>query len=105
MAVIRQGEIWWAEQPDEKARPYLVITRQRAIESMRSVSVAPVTGRVRGLESELALGPADGVPRDCVAIFDNVRSISKSLFTKRAGVLAPGRWHEVCRAMTSAIDC
>ena len=105
MAVIRQGEIWWAEQPDEKARPYLVITRQRAIESMQSVSVAPVTSRVRGLESEVALGAADGVPRDCVAIFDNVRSIRKSLFTKQAGALAPGRWHEVCAAMKSAIDC
>lgn len=105
MAVIQQGEIWWAEQPDEKARPYLIITRERAIAAMQSVSVAPVTSRVRGLESELALGVADGVPRDCVAAFDNVRSISKSLFTKRAGVLAPGRWHEVCSAMRAAIDC
>ncbi len=105
MAVIQQGEIWWAEQPDEKARPYLIITRERAIAAMQSVSVAPVTGRVRGLESELALGRADGVPRDCVAAFDSVRSISKSLFTKRAGVLAPGRWHEVCGAMRAAIDC
>jgi mRNA interferase MazF len=105
MAVIQQGEIWWAEQPNEKARPYLVITRQRAITAMQSVSVAPVTSRVRGLESELALGPEDGVPRECVAIFDNVRSISKSLFTRRAGKLAPGRWHEVCSAMRAAIDC
>ncbi len=105
MAVIQQGEIWWAEQPHEKARPYLVITRQRAIESMQSVSVAPVTSRVRGLASEISLGPADGVPQECVAIFDNVRSISKSLFTRRAGMLAPGRWHEVCDAMRAAIDC
>ena len=105
MAVIEQGEIWWGEQPNEKPRPYLVLTRQRAIAALQSVSVAPVTGRARGLASEVRLGTADGVPRDCVANFDNIRSIPKSLLTKRVGALASGRWHEVCTAVRSAIDC
>ena len=105
MAVIAQGEIWWGEPPDEKARPYLVLTRQRAIEGLLSVSVAPVTSRARGLPSEISLGSADGVPRDCVATFDNIRSIRKSMLTKQAGALAPGRWHEVCEALRAAIDC
>lgn len=105
MAVIHQGEIWWGGPPDEKARPYLVITRQRAIDAMRTVSVAPVTRRDRGLVSELALGPADGLKVECVASFDNIRSLDKSLLTRRAGSLAPGRWHEVCAAARAAIDC
>ncbi len=105
MALIQQGEIWWAERPDEKARPYLVLTRQRAIESLHAVSVAPVTTRVRGLISEVALGPEDGVPQSCVANFDNVRSIPKVAFTRRMGALAPGRWHEVGTALRAAIDC
>ena len=105
MAVIEQGEIWWGEPPNEKPRPYLVLTRQRAIEALQSLSVAPVTSRSRGLASEMTLGRADGVPRDCVANFDNIRSIRKSMLTKRAGALAPGRWHEVCAAMRAAIDC
>ncbi len=105
MAVIAQGDIWWAEQPDEKPRPYLVLTRQRAIDAMQSVSVAPVTSRARGLDSEVLLGAADGIPRDCVANFDNVRSVRKSMLTTRAGKLAVGRWHEVCQAMRAAIDC
>ena len=53
----------------------------------------------------MSLGSADGVPRDCVANFDNVRSIRKAMLTKRVGALAPGRWHEVCDAMRAAIDC
>ena len=103
--MIEQGEIWLGEQPTEKPRPYLILTRQRAIDALQSVSVAPITSRARGLASEVPLGNADGVPRDCVANFDNVRSIRKSLLTKRVGALAPGRWHEVCEAMRAAIDC
>ncbi|HNJ97808.1 MAG TPA: type II toxin-antitoxin system PemK/MazF family toxin [Ilumatobacteraceae bacterium] len=105
MAVIQQGDIWWGAPADEKPRPYLVITRQRAIDAMRAVSVAPVTRRVRGLVSEVVLGPADGVKVECVANFDNIRSLDKSLLTRRAGSLAPGRWHEVCAAVRAAIDC
>lgn len=105
MAMIKQGDIWWAAQPDEKARPYLVLTRQRGIESMHAVSVAPLTTRVRGLVSEVALGSSEGVPRECVANFDNIRSLPKSAFTRQMGALAPGRWHEVCEAMRAAINC
>ncbi len=103
--MIQQGEIWLAEQPHEKARPYLVLTRQRGIESLNAVSVAPLTTRVRGLVSEVPLGAHDGLQRHCVANFDNVRSMPKSAFTRRVGVLAAGRWHEVCQAMRAAINC
>lgn len=105
MVVIQQGQIWWGEQTDEKPRPFLILTRQSAIENLESVSVAAITSRVRGLASEMHLGRADGVPRDCVANFDNVRSIRKSMLTRPIGALAPGRWHEVCEAIRAAIDC
>ena len=61
MAEIVQGEIWWGEQPTEKLRPYLILTRQRAIDALQSVSVAPITSRARGLASEMPLGSADGI--------------------------------------------
>ena len=56
-----QGEIWWGEQPTEKPCPYLILTRQRAIDALQSVSVAPITSRARGLASEIPLGKADGI--------------------------------------------
>ncbi len=105
MAVIDQGEIWFAEFPDEKSRPYLVLTRQRAIDRLAAVMVAPITTRLRGLPSEVELFAEDGLRRRSVANFDNVRTIDKHHLTRRVGALAPGRWHEVCAAMQSAIDC
>lgn len=104
MAVIDQGEMW-AEFPDEKSRPYLVLTRQRAIERLAAVMVAPVTTRMRGLPSEVELFAEDGIRRRSVANFDNLRTIDKHHLTRRVSVLTPGRWHEVCAAMQSAIDC
>ncbi len=102
---MRQGEIWWVEQPDEKARPYLVLTRQRAIPVLHSVLVAPITTRIRGLSAEVPMSIADGMSVDCVVNLDNVKTIRKSHLTRRGGALSPGRWHEVCAAMRAAIDC
>jgi len=102
---VRQGDIWWAELPDEKGRPYLVLTRPRAIPVLHSVLVAPVTTRARGVAAEVGVSRAEGMPADCVANLDNVKTIRKALLTRQVGALANGRWHEVCAAMRAAIDC
>lgn len=102
---MNQGEIWWAEMPDEKSRPYLVLTRPRAIPVLHSVLVAPITTRVRGLAAEVSITPAEGVAVECVANFDSVKTIRKSHLTRRIGALRTGRWPEVCAAMRAAIDC
>ena len=102
---MRQGEIWWADLPDEKGRPYLVLTRPRALPVLHSVLVAPVTTRSRGLAAEVAISQDEGMPAECVANLDNVRSIRKVLLTRHVGTLSVGRWHEVCTAMRAAIDC
>ena len=105
LAVIAQGEIWWGELPDEKPRPFLVLTRQRAIDRLPAVMVAPVTTRLRGLNSEVALHIAEGLRRDSAASMDNVRTVDKVFLTRRIGRLGADRWEEVCDAMRTAIDC
>ncbi len=103
--MISQGDIWLGELPDDKPRPYLVLTRQSAIDGLLTLVVAPVTTTERRLISELPLGRADGLRRECVATFDNLASLPKSAFTQQMGALAAGRWHEICDAMRAAIDC
>ena len=100
-----QGEIWLVAQPDDKVRPHLVLTRDRAIPVLHAVVAAPLTRTVRGISTEVVLGASDGVAVECVATFDNVRAVHKSQFTRRVGCLAPGRWHEVCAALAASIDC
>ena len=56
-----QGEIWWAEARD-KRRPVLVVTRSSAIPALTTILVAPVTRKVRGIPTEIALGAMSGAP-------------------------------------------
>ena len=35
--VVARGEVWWAEDPDEKGRPFLVVSRDAANEVMQRV--------------------------------------------------------------------
>ena len=67
---MRQGEIWWGDQPGEKSRPYIVLTRDEAIPVVHSVLVAPLTRRQRNIATELRLDVHDGVPTDsCFVVF------------------------------------
>lgn len=102
--MVGRGEIWWGETPDEKGRPFLVVSRDAANEVMQRVLVAPVTTRVRGLPSELPVGPAEGLPVASVASFDNLRPFPRSMLVRRLGSLG-AREHEICRAAGATLDC
>lgn len=102
--MVARGELWWGEAPDEKGRPFLVVSRDVANDVMQRVLVAPVSTRIRDLPSELSLGPEEGLPVQCVASFDNLRPFPKSLLLRRLGTLGP-RMHEICRAASATLDC
>jgi mRNA interferase MazF len=103
--VVARGEIWWGESPDDKGRPFLVISRDAANAVMQRVLVAPVTRRVRGVPSELPLGKGEGLPVESVASFDNVRPFPKSMLVRRLGALGPARARELCRVAAATLDC
>ncbi len=103
--VVARGEIWWGETPDEKGRPYLVVSRDAAIAVMPRVLVAPISTRVRGVPSELTLGRDQGLPVGSVASFDNLRVLPKSLLVRRLGALGPVRMRELCRVAAATLDC
>jgi mRNA interferase MazF len=67
--------------------------------------VAPVTRTVRGIPSEVTLGPDEGLRESCVASFDNMQPIRRSFLTQRVGRLGEGRREELCRALRALADC
>lgn len=101
----RQGEVWWGESPEAKGRPYLVVTRNQAIDVLRTVLVAPVTRTVRSIPTEVPLGPDDGLPTDCAATMDNALAFPKSMLVRRMGALTPERRSALCAAWLAATDC
>jgi mRNA interferase MazF len=102
--VVARGDVWWGEAPDEKGRPFLVISRDVANDVMQRVLVAPVSTRIRDLPSELRLGPDEGLPAECVASFDNLRPFPKSMLLRRLGALGT-RAHEICLVADATFDC
>lgn len=100
----RQGEVWWAEAED-KRRPVLVVTRSEAVPVLTWIVVAPVTRTVRGIPTEVALGPAEGLLVDCAATFDNLQPIRRAFLTARAGAIDPVRRTALCQALAALADC
>ena len=59
---IARGEIRLVRFPTpDKARPALELTRASAIPYLSRIIVAPITSSIRGVPSEVAVGPEDGM--------------------------------------------
>jgi mRNA interferase MazF len=101
---VRRGEVWWAEHGD-KRRPVLVLTRDQAIDVLNAVVVAPATRTVRGIPSEVSVGPDDGMPARSAFSFDNLTVVPKTMLAERICVLGPERMWEACEAVRAAFDC
>lgn len=100
-----RGEVWWAEVPDTGRRPFVVLTRSRAIPVLHSLLAAPVTRHVRGIATEVPLGPEEGMPQACAASLDNLRVVPKAYLTTRICSLGPVAMAAVCAALGDAVDC
>jgi mRNA interferase MazF len=105
VATPERGEIWWGEIEQVGRRPFLIMTRSAAIPVFNSILAAPVTRTIRGIPTELALGPDDGMPTDCVASFDNLRVVPKTYLVDQICALRSSRLAEACTALRAATDC
>lgn len=99
-----RGEIWWASIPGGD-RPVLVLTRDPVAARIDAVVVAACTRTVRGVLSELPLGPGDGMPEACVASFDNLHTLRKSQFRQRISILPAARHRQLCDVLEAALGC
>ena len=65
---LERGEIrLYRFAPPDKERPVVILTRGSAIRYLSRVTVAPITSTVRGVPSEVPLGPDDGMKQPCGA--------------------------------------
>lgn len=103
MTGLGHGQVWWADL--EKTRPVVILTRSRVAPLLSRVVVAPVTTTVRGLRTEVSLGPDEGVAAGSVANLDNVQVLGVDLLLRQAGSVAPARWGEFCEAMGAVLAC
>lgn len=101
---MQRGEVWFAATPGGD-RPVLVMTRDPVAATIKRVIVAQITSTVRGLESELELGPEDGLPLACVASFDTVFTLDRSALRRFITRLDDLTMHRACEHLNMALGC
>jgi mRNA interferase MazF len=102
---VNRGEVWWLDHPEAGRRPACILTRQAAIPVLNALLVVPATTTVRGIATEVALGPADGMRSDCVLAFDQLGTVPKALLTERITRLGPAKLAELCAALDVTAGC
>ena len=101
---MRRGEVWWAQvRPPSGHRPVVLISRDATYAIRESVTVAPVTSRIRGISVEVPLGLADGVPSICAVNLDNVTTIPKDFLQRPITTLNSAKLQAVDSAIHFAL--
>ncbi|MBM6405323.1 type II toxin-antitoxin system PemK/MazF family toxin [Phycicoccus sp. CSK15P-2] len=88
----------------DKTRPAVVLTRPAARDTMAKVTVAPITSTVKGLSSEVPVGPMNGLDHDAAVSIDNVTTVSKDQVGRTIGYLLPEQEARLARAVVLAYD-
>lgn len=100
---MKRGEVYDVNLPGGR-RPAVIITRDRAIPLLVNVCVAAVTSTARGLPTEVALGPQQGLTRDCVVSCDNLFTVPKRALGARRGALGPEEIEHLRSALRIALE-
>ena len=88
----------------DRTRPALVLTREIARGAMTKVTVAPITSTIKGLTSEVPVGPGNGLDHDCAVSLDNVVTIPVSRVSRTVGYLSALQEAELARAIVLAYN-
>ncbi|HEX6513762.1 MAG TPA: type II toxin-antitoxin system PemK/MazF family toxin [Chloroflexota bacterium] len=88
----------------DKTRPVLILTREAVRPHLIRVTVAPITTRVRGLSTEVAVGPANGVSQDSVVTCDNIVTVPRAVLGRQIGYLLPSQEADLSEAVRAAFD-
>lgn len=104
--MVARGEIYWADLgPPAGRRPVCVLTRDAAVAVLQTVTCAPVTSTIRGIRSELEIGPGEGLPKACAISCDNIVTVAQSCLDSRpVGGLDDVQRARLDRALRYALD-
>lgn len=89
----------------DKVRPLIILTRSPIAALLHTVIAAPVTSTVRGLSTEVQVGPADGVRMASVVNLDNVQLVDRARLIRRVGRARPSTMRAICAALATAVGC
>jgi len=104
VARLRRGEVRWYRFPrPDKTRPVVILTRDSILEYLGEATVAPITRRVRGIPSEVVLGPDDGLSEPCAVNLDHVQTVARGRLGGLVTTLTGRRMAQIREALLFAL--
>ncbi len=101
---MKRGEIYWVDFPSPVGRrPAVLVSREESYSVRSRCIVVPLTRTVRGIPTEVRLGPADGLSKAGVANTDEIVTIPRALLRERITGLASSRIVELDRALAFSL--
>lgn len=88
----------------DKTRPVLVLTREVVRPHLTRVAVAPITSTIRGLSTEVPVGPANGLDHASVVSCDNIVTVPASTLGRQLGFLLAEQEPELTAAIHAEFD-
>lgn len=88
----------------DKLRPVLVLTRELVRPHLTRVTVAPITSTIRGLSTEVPVGPTNGLDHDSVISCDNIVTVPATALGRQLGYLLPVQELALTAAIHAAFD-
>ena len=88
----------------DKTRPVLILTREVVRPHMGRVTVAPITSTMRGLSTEVPVGPANGLDHPSVVSCDNIVTVPVSALGRQLGFLLAEQEPSLSEAIRAAFD-
>lgn len=102
---MERGEVWWARLPlPAGRRPVLLLSRNRAYQVRRSVTVAPITRTIRGIPVEVLVDESDGMPTRCAVNLDDILTVPIAILEDRVTTLKREKILQVNAAIAFALD-
>jgi mRNA interferase MazF len=88
----------------DKVRPAVILTRAEVRPYRAQITIAPITTTVRGLVSEVEVGPANGLGHKSVANVDMIQTIPAGAIGRLVGHLTAAQELALARAISDAFD-
>jgi mRNA interferase MazF len=88
----------------DKSRPVLVLTRELVRPHLTTITVAPITSRIRGLSTEVQVGVGNGLAGPSAINCENVTTIPVGALGAQIGVLLDDQERALSAAIAAAFD-
>jgi mRNA interferase MazF len=94
---------WYRFPRPDKNRPVVILTRDSVLDYLGEATIAPITRTVRGIPSEVVLGPEDGLPETCAVNLDHVQTVAKGRLGNLVATLTARRMVQIREGLLFAL--